>query len=105
MLRAPPPRPELVLNNVLPKDLDDPHACSEELTKEPCLLSLRPYATRCPVLDIPGDVGKVWQILVGSDQVDQVDGLVIVHHGNIGVVVVRHGGGGGRRSEGLCGQL
>ncbi len=49
---------------------------------------------RRPVLDVPGNVCEVWQLLVGFDR---VDGLVIVHHGDyIGVVVVRHGGGGGK---------
>ena len=38
MPRAPPPWSELVLNNELPKDLNDPHARSEELAEEPCLL-------------------------------------------------------------------
>ncbi len=64
MLRAPPPRPELVPINRLPKDLDDPQARSKALAEEPCLLQLRPYAMRCPVLDGPGNVCKVWQLLV-----------------------------------------
>ncbi len=102
MLQAPPPWSELVANNELPKDLDDPHACSEELAEEPCLLQLRPYVMRRPVLDVPGNACKVGQLLVG---IDQVDGLVVIHHGDVGVVSVLHGGGGGRRSEGLCGLL
>jgi hypothetical protein len=101
MLRALSPWPELVANNKLPKDLDDPNARSEELSEEPCLLQLRPYATRRPVLDVPGEVCEVRELLVGFDL---VDGIVFVHHGD-GVVIVSHGGGGGRRSEGLCGWL
>ncbi len=102
MLRVPPPWPEFVPNNKLPKDLDNPDACSKALAEGPCLLYLQPYATRRPVLDVLGHVCKVWQLLVGFYQ---VDGLVIVHRSDIGVVVVSHGGGGGRRSEGLCAQL
>jgi hypothetical protein len=33
MLQAPPPRPEFVPNNELPKDLNDPHARSEDSRK------------------------------------------------------------------------
>ncbi len=62
-----PPWPELIANNELPKDLNDPHARSEELAEEPCLLQLQPYASRRPVLDVPGDVCEVWQLLVGFD--------------------------------------
>ncbi len=40
VLRVPPPWLELVANNELPKDLDNPHACSKELTEEPCLRQL-----------------------------------------------------------------
>ncbi len=47
--------------------------------------------TRRPVLDVPGEVCEVRQLLVGFDR---VDGLVVIHHGDVGVVVVRHGGGG-----------
>jgi hypothetical protein len=98
MLWAPPPPwSELVANNKLPKDFDDPQACSEELTEELRLLQLQPYATRRPVLDVPGNVCKVVQLLVG---INQVDGLVIIHPGDVGEVVIRHGGEGGRRSEG-----
>ncbi len=60
--------------------------------EEPCPLT----PTLCDKM--PGDVGKVWQLLVGFDRVNRVDGLVVIHHGDVVVVVVRHGGGGGRRS-------
>jgi hypothetical protein len=51
------------------------------------------------VLDVPGNVCKVWQLLVGFVQ---VDGLIVIHHGNVGVVVVSHCGRGGRRSKKGC---
>jgi hypothetical protein len=65
-----PPWLELVANNKLPKDLDNPCACSKELTEEPCLHWLRPNATRCLVLDVLGNVREVGQLLVGTVQVD-----------------------------------
>jgi hypothetical protein len=70
MLRAPPPWLELVANDELPKDLDNPHACSKEFREEPCLRQLQPNATRRPVLDVSGNVCKVGQLFVGIDQVD-----------------------------------
>jgi hypothetical protein len=70
VLQAPPPWLELVANNKLPKDLDNPHACSKELAEEPCLRQLQPNLTRHLVLEVLGNVGKVWQLLVGTDQVN-----------------------------------
>jgi hypothetical protein len=99
VLWATPPWLELVADDELPKDFDDPHARSKELAEERCLLQLLPHATRCPVLDVPGNVYEVRQLLVGFDQ---VNGLIIVHHGDVGVVVVRHGGGGGKDCAGGC---
>jgi hypothetical protein len=71
MLQGPPLWLELVANDELPKDLNDPHACLEELAEEPCLRRLRPNSTRCPVLDVPGDLCNIWKLIVGADQVDQ----------------------------------
>ncbi len=65
MLRAPPPWSELIANNELPKDLNDPHAHSKELAEEPCLLQLQPNATRRAVLDVPGNAVKAGKLHVG----------------------------------------
>ena len=49
-------------------------------------------------MDVPGNACKVRQLIVG---IDPVDGLVIVYHGDVGVVIICHGGGGEKRSEGM----
>ncbi len=55
-----------------------------------------------PSCGCSGQCQKVGQLL---DGIDQIDGLAVIHPGDIGDVVVHNGGGGGRRSEGLCSWL
>ncbi len=50
-------------------------------------------------MDVLGNVCKVRQLIIEIDQV--VDGLVVVHHGDIGFVVISHAVGTDQVVDGL----
>jgi hypothetical protein len=62
----------------------------KNLRKSRASINSDPMQQEHPVLDVPGNVHEVGQLFVG---IDQVNGLIVIHHGDVGVVVICHGGG------------
>jgi hypothetical protein len=89
----------IALDNELPKELNNPHAHSKELTEEPCLRQPGTNAMFCSVLDVPDNGQEVGQL------VENV--INNVKHTLVGVVmvIVCHAGGGGNGGRGAGGDV
>ena len=98
MLWAPPPLVGACCEQRAPKGSQRP-SCLFQKTRERAVLPSTPTLhNETPGFECSGKCPQSSVLLIG---INQVDGLVVIHPGNVGDVVVRHGGEGGRRSEGI----